>query len=94
MAIACGGVPPPPQASSRTRKLKPRSATSESPQANLLPHRKGKKWGDSKNGWRWKVTDDQLAAIHKMQAARKKIAQISRIVGLSRPTIYRILKAI
>lgn len=53
--------------------------------------RKGKKWGGSKKGWRWKVTDDQLAAIHEMRAAGKKIAQIARIVGLSRPTIYRVL---
>ena len=58
-----------------------------------VARRKGKKWGGSKKGWRWKVTDDQLAAIREMKAAKKPIAQISRIVGLSRPTIYRVLKS-
>jgi DNA invertase Pin-like site-specific DNA recombinase len=57
-----------------------------------VARRKGKRWGGSKKGWRWKVTDDQLAAIQEMRAAGKKIAQIARIVGLSRPTIYRALK--
>ena len=47
----------------------------------------------AKKGWQWKVTDDQLAAIREMQAAGKKISRISKIVGLPRPTIYRILGA-
>ena len=58
------------------------------------PAAKERSGGGSKKGWRWKVTDNQLAAIKEMQAAGKKISQISRIVGLSRPTIYRVLKAI
>lgn len=58
-----------------------------------VARRKGKKWGGSKKGWRWKVTDDQLAAIHEMRAAGKKITAIARITGLSRPTIYRALRA-
>jgi DNA invertase Pin-like site-specific DNA recombinase len=56
-----------------------------------VARRNGKKWGGSKKGWRWKVTDDQLAAIQEMKGAGKPVAQISRIVGLSRPTIYRVL---
>ena len=48
--------------------------------------------GRSKKGWRWKVSDDQLAAIHEMHAAGKKIANIARVTGLSRPTIYRVLR--
>ena len=55
--------------------------------------RKGKKWGGSKKGWRWKVSDDQVAAIAEMKAAGKKIAHIARVTGLSRPTIYRVLGA-
>jgi DNA invertase Pin-like site-specific DNA recombinase len=51
---------------------------------------KEKRWGGSKKGGRWKVTDDQLAAIREMQAAGK-ISQIARVTGLSRPTIYRVL---
>lgn len=53
---------------------------------------KGKTWGGSQKGWRWKVSDDQLAAIHEMRAAGKPIAQIARVTGLSRPTIYRVLR--
>jgi len=55
--------------------------------------RKGKTWGGSKKGWRWKVSDDQVTAIKEMKAAGKKIAHISRVTGLSRPTIYRVLRA-
>jgi DNA invertase Pin-like site-specific DNA recombinase len=57
-----------------------------------VARRKGKKWGGSKKGWRWKVSDDQLSAIHEMRGAGKPIAQIARVTGLSRPTIYRVLK--
>lgn len=56
-----------------------------------VARKNGKKWGGSKKGWRWKVTDDQLAAVHEMRAAGKPIAQIARVTSLSRPTIYRIL---
>jgi DNA invertase Pin-like site-specific DNA recombinase len=56
-----------------------------------VARKKGKKWGGSKKGWRWKVTDDQLAAVHEMRAAGRPIAQIARVTSLSRPTIYRIL---
>ena len=54
--------------------------------------RNGKKWGGSKKGWRWKVTDDQLDAVREMKAAGKPVAQIARVTQLSRPTIYKILK--
>lgn len=56
-----------------------------------VARRKGKRWGGSTKGWRWKVSDDQIAAVQEMRAAGKSVAAISRIVGLSRPTIYRIL---
>ncbi len=57
-----------------------------------VARRKGKKWGGSKKGWRWKVTDEQVIAVKEMRAAGKKIAHISRVTGLSRPTIYRVLR--
>jgi DNA invertase Pin-like site-specific DNA recombinase len=57
-----------------------------------VARRKGKKWGGSVKGWRWKVTDEQVAVVHQMKAAGKKIAAISRATTLSRPTIYRVLK--
>lgn len=56
-----------------------------------VARKRGKKWGGSKKGWRWKVTDDQVAAIHEMKAAGKPVAQIARVTGLSSPTIYRVL---
>ena len=58
-----------------------------------VARRNGKKWGGSKKGWRWKVTDDQIAAIREMRESGKPIAQIGRVTGLSRPTIYRVLRA-
>ena len=38
---------------------------------------KGKRWGGRKKGWRWKVSDEQVTAIHEMQVAGKKIAHIA-----------------
>lgn len=57
----------------------------------LVARRRGKKWGGSKKGWRWKVSDDQIVAIQEMRTAGKSIAHVARVTGLSRPTIYRIL---
>jgi DNA invertase Pin-like site-specific DNA recombinase len=56
-----------------------------------VARRKGKRWGGSKKGWRWRVTDDQFVAIKEMKLAGKKITHIARVTGLSRPTIYRVL---
>ena len=52
----------------------------------------GVTWGGSKKVWRWKVTDDQATAVIDMKEAGKKIAQIARATGLSRPTVYRLLQ--
>lgn len=59
-----------------------------------VARRKGKKWGGSKKGWCWRVSDDQVGAIHEMRVARKSIAHIARVTGLSRPTIYRVLREV
>jgi DNA invertase Pin-like site-specific DNA recombinase len=56
-----------------------------------VARKKGKTWGGSDKGWRWKVTDEQVEAIREMKARRTPIAKIARITGLSRPTIYRVL---
>jgi DNA invertase Pin-like site-specific DNA recombinase len=53
--------------------------------------KKGVTWGGSVKGWRWRVTDDQVLAINEMKTAGKKVTQIARVTGLSRPTIYRVL---
>jgi len=47
--------------------------------------RKSKTWGGSENGWRWRVTDEQVTAIQEMRAARTPIAKIARITGLVSP---------
>jgi DNA invertase Pin-like site-specific DNA recombinase len=57
-----------------------------------VARRKGKTWGGSKKGWRWKITDEQQAAILEMHAAGKPIVQIARITGLSRPSVYRVVR--
>jgi len=56
-----------------------------------VARRKGKTWGGSAKGWRWRVSDELVNAIQEMKAARTPIAKIARITGLSRPTIYRVL---
>lgn len=57
-----------------------------------VARKNGKTWGGSEKGWRWKVTDDQVAAINEMKDAGKSVAAIARVTGLSRPTIYRVLR--
>ena len=58
-----------------------------------VARKKGKRWGGSKKGWRWKVSPEQFTAIAEMKSAGKPITHIARITGLSRPTIYHVLKA-
>ena len=53
---------------------------------------KGKTWGGSKKGRLLKVTQDQIAAITRMVQAGEKVTKVARITGLSRQTIYRVLK--
>lgn len=55
--------------------------------------KRGVTWGGSKPGWRWKVSDDEAAAIIEMRKVGKRITQIARVTGLSRPTVYRLLNA-
>ena len=56
-----------------------------------VARRNGKRWGGSKKGWTWKVTEEQITAVNEMKSAGKPIAQIARATGLSRPTVYRLL---
>ncbi len=53
---------------------------------------KGKRWGGSEPGRYLKVTPDQESAILRLIAEGARIAKVSRITGLSRPTIYRVLR--
>ena len=53
---------------------------------------RGKKWGGSVKGRRVKVKDEQVTLVQRMRAEGTKIAAIARATGLSRPTIYGLLK--
>ena len=53
----------------------------------------GKRWGGSVKGRRVKVTNDQVGIILHMHQEGAKIAAIARATGLSRPTVYAVLKA-
>lgn len=51
----------------------------------------GVSWGGSKKGRRLTVTDEQVAAVRKLDSKGESKSAISRATGLSRPTIYRLL---
>jgi len=51
----------------------------------------GKTWGGSEPGRLLSVTKEQVAAVKRMAKQGEKVAVIARTVGLSRPTIYRLL---
>lgn len=52
----------------------------------------GKRWGGSKPGVRKKVQPAQERAIWQLKAEGTPVARIAQAVGLSRPTIYAVLK--
>jgi DNA invertase Pin-like site-specific DNA recombinase len=54
----------------------------------------GKRWGGSKKGRLISVTREQLASVRRMKADGAKIAAIARATGLSRPTVYRLLRGV
>ena len=53
----------------------------------------GKRWGGRKKGTRIKVTDDAIETIRRMESEGKTKASMARATGLSRPTVYAVLKA-
>jgi len=53
----------------------------------------GKRWGGSEKGRRLKVTAEQIEAIRAMHGRGVTKAAIARATGLSRPTIYAVLRA-
>ena len=40
-----------------------------------VARKKGKRWGGSKKGWRWKFSPEQFTAITEMKAAGKPVAR-------------------
>lgn len=53
---------------------------------------KGKRWGGRRKGQRVKVGREQIEAARKMRAEGTPVARIARLLGLSRPTVYTMLK--
>ena len=56
--------------------------------------KRGQKWGGSKKGWRWKVSEEVAETVRHMNRRGTSVSQISRVVGLSRPTVYGIIRDI
>ena len=52
---------------------------------------KGKVWGGGKPGRRVRLSEEKEKAIRQLNREGKPIAEIARVVGLSRPTIYKAL---
>lgn len=57
-----------------------------------VARQQGKKWGGSKKGRLITVTVEQRSQVLAMRG--QKITRIARTVGLSRPTIYRLLEQV
>jgi DNA invertase Pin-like site-specific DNA recombinase len=53
----------------------------------------GKSWGGRKPGRTCKVSREKAEAIREMKARGKSISMIARTVGLSRPTVYQVLRS-
>ncbi len=53
---------------------------------------RGKRWGGSEPGKRKKVTRTQTKMIRRMKDDGETIVDIAKAVGLSRPTIYDVLR--
>jgi DNA invertase Pin-like site-specific DNA recombinase len=51
----------------------------------------GKVWGGGKAGRRVTLTEEKERTIKLLREQGKGISEISRVVGLSRPTVYRVL---
>ena len=52
----------------------------------------GKRWGGSKKGRRITVMPEQILMITRLYDEGTKVAAIARATGLSRPTIYSVLR--
>ena len=52
----------------------------------------GRSWGGSQPGRRLKVTDEQIATIRRMASEGASKSAMARATGLSRPTVYSVLR--
>lgn len=53
----------------------------------------GKAWGGSTKGRLSKKAKEKAQAVRSLHEAGRPVAEIARAVGLSRPTVYRVLEA-
>lgn len=51
----------------------------------------GKRWGGGKPGRRVRLTEEKENTIKLLIEQGKNVSEISRVVGLSRPTVYKVL---
>ena len=51
----------------------------------------GKRWGGRKPGTRITVTEEKEKLVIQLHGEKKSVASISRLVGLSRKTVYQVL---
>lgn len=54
---------------------------------------KGKTWGGSQKGRLISVKPEQVQQVKRLKQEGMKVARIAKAVGLSRPTVYRLLEA-
>ena len=52
----------------------------------------GKRWGGSVKGRHIKVTPEQIETIKRLRREGEKVAAIARATGVTRPTIYLVLR--
>jgi DNA invertase Pin-like site-specific DNA recombinase len=52
----------------------------------------GKRWGGSKPGIRRKITDSHVDMIRSSKDSGKSVTEIATTLGLSRTTVYGVLK--
>jgi DNA invertase Pin-like site-specific DNA recombinase len=52
----------------------------------------GKRWGGSQKGRRLKVQPEQITLIKRLRGEGAAIAAVARATGLSRPTIYSVIR--
>lgn len=54
---------------------------------------RGIRWGGRRPGTRVRLTEEKETTIRRLRAAGQPVAQIARVVGLTRKTVYRALDA-
>jgi len=77
------------QAARRAKGKRPatRKASGRAGERQAVGNAKGKQWGGGEAGRRVRLTEEKEKAITQLHREGKPVAEIARVVGLSRPTI-------